>query len=355
METAPCAAPKKYIVLVIIMLSLFFSLLLLSPVFFLIYLGTRGWEPTWLKGDTITGPDGYTYCLLHESGLMQDPSVKLIRTKDIKAEDTFEELGQNCLEFSWLSIIRPANRVKDNQSQLYMTSTNTIVAIPYFNKAVFAYSINENHCYGSGEIDTQSPFMLIEKDTPLYEPDIFALILCAAKNWPPGCPRLDKLQEGLTHPNPEVNKLSKWLLEVQAHGLSRDNETTQEVIDFLIAKIAITDPESQSNIIQIFGYCKESAAGKIIPLLQKLVLDKNETLAADAAMSLGNIGQPAFPFLADCIKSQNPHIRFLGLLGFRSAGSKAKSYEQEIRLLLNDKDSDVCQQAELALESLHRN
>ena len=122
-----------------------------------------------------------------------------------------------------------------------------------------------------------------------------------------------------------------------------------------MAKIDITEPESQSNIIQIFGYCKGSAAIKPIPLLQKFMLDKNKTLASDAAMSLGDIGLPAFPFLADCIKSENPHIRFLGLLGFRSAGSKANSYEQEIRLLLNDKDSDVCQQAELALESLHRN
>ena len=66
---------------VILLSVIVFIGILLAGFAGLVYLGAKMWEGGWVKVDSITGPDGYTYCIFHETGIMQDPYTKLIRTK----------------------------------------------------------------------------------------------------------------------------------------------------------------------------------------------------------------------------------------------------------------------------------
>ena len=196
-------------------------------------------NPEWSNQAELRGPDGYTYRFMRYS-VLQAQIMKLVRQKG----EIIEELGSNNGDSprSWASIIRPAGTLMDDYGQLYISSNNTIIGIPYGNHCYFAYEIEGGVFYGHGNIEEISPFLLVEKDTQLHEPDVLALIYEVAHSsvdigqvgyYLPGCPRPDVLKKGLEHSNDEVKKLSKWLLEIQGHGLSYRSETMNELIDYL--------------------------------------------------------------------------------------------------------------------------
>lgn len=355
-----------------------FIVILMAGFTGLLYIGVKAWEQGWARGDSIEGPDGYTYCIMHETGMMQDPGDKLIRTKDLEAEESYEELGQKSTTSSWLAIIRPDN-VKPRQ--LYITSKNLVVAVSYKNKACFAYDIDDNRFYGYDEIDKMSPFLLVKKETKLYEPDVFAVIMRVVEDvdcftdykkqyvgdgsevnktreYLPGCPNPEVLQAGLDHPNKEVQKISKWLLEIQNEGLASPSSTIREILNYVFKGLASENKTVRLNAIEICGYFQNNYIEKSIPILEEIVHEKDAdapTVMSQAAISLGRLGEPAFPILLRLIKSEDSSLRFYGALGFRFAGPKAKVYEKEIELLLSDRKSSVRQQAELALENMNKN
>ncbi len=365
----------------VVLLSIIISIgILLAGYAGLMYLGAKMWESGWVRGDSIEGPDGYTYCLMLETGLMQDPHTKLIRTKDIKNEDTYEVLGSTNDESSWLPVIRPLNSPKVEGDMRYLPTNNVVYGVSHYNKVYFIYDIDNDQYYEGYESGEMSPFILIEhEDTKLYKPDIFPVLMRVVKEYDfyidtkkylepdikdseieeqlgkqylADWPSPEALKGGMSHPNEEVRKLSKWIMAIQENGLSHDSEAIDELITFLIENINIKDDYAQDCLISTLGYFRNSYITKAIPCMEEIILRKDEKIASDVAESLGRMGSPAYPFLVECLKSEDESIRHLGLVGFSNADADARIYVEEIKLLLNDSSINVRQQASEALDRI---
>ena len=334
----------------------------------LFYSAYRTWNPRWTEQTEILGPDGYTYSFMNMSFLMGQ-EMKLVREKP-GHPDSYEELGSVSGDSSlnWASVIRSANPTKYRYGQLLVGGDNVILGMGFANRCYFTYDIGSHAFYGDDAVETLSPFILIESQTALHEPDILATILETVKNshwnepegmlpdrkrdYSRGCPNPQVLNEGLKHPNREVQKLSKWLLEIQENGLSYSSDIIHEVIDFVVKEMNAEDIHVREYAVKVPGYFQIAYAENAIPSLEKALYEDKTELSSDAAISLGRMGQKAFPVLLKCLKSRNSSVRFYGLLGFRFAGSSAASQVKEIVPLLKDRNGQVRSQALRALEAI---
>lgn len=243
----------------------------------LMYVGAKAWEIHWVKGDSIEGPEGYTYCIMHETGLMQDPGEKLIRTKSIEDDAFYEELGQTIMEHSFLKVIRPSDIPKPGNYKLYLTSNNMLFANAYQRKVPFVYDIGHHQFYDEYGNREVSPFILLDGKSVLYKPDVFWVISLVAEDYhrhiesieylkrefpnrditlehTPDWPKPELLKEGLEHPNDEVKKLCKWLIEIQQNGFSKESESIPELIDYLLDNETSNNHDTREYISKIFEY-----------------------------------------------------------------------------------------------------
>lgn len=354
-------ALAKVLVLLVFVCVSFFALLF--------YGAYRTWVPRWTEQTEILGPDGYTYSFMNKSALMSH-TLMLVRERD-GVPDSYEELGlvSGDSSLNWASVIRPANPPKYRFGQLLISGDNVIVGMGSANRCYFAYDIGSHEFYGDDAVENLSPFILIESQTALHKPDTLTTILETVKNshswnerkgmlpdrkrrYSRGCPNPQVLNEGLKHPNREVQKLSKWLLEIQEKGPASCCDTIHEAITYVVEKIRSTDFETRKQAVKIPGYFGCSHAADAIPILEKALYAKEMEVSSDAAISLGRLGPEAFPLLSKCLESPDKSIRFYGLLGYRFAGSVAVSRVKEIIPLLNDRKSSVRSQAVLALEEI---
>jgi hypothetical protein len=326
----------------------------------------RWLEGTWTKEAELVGPDGYVYSFMDFS-FLQGQTMTLVREREGE-KDTYEELGSTNGDSprSWTSVIRPAGASDEDYGQLYLSPTNNIVGIRYSHKCYFTYGINSGVFHGHGDVETTSPFILLDAHTKLHEPDVLATILEVIKereffeNYSgeyfreslPGSPIRSTLTEGQRHPNKDVVTLSNWLIAIHEKGMSEETDEIIDIIDFAAERISSNYAASRSIAMRIPSYFNISYAEKVIPYLEKILFDPNSDLRSEAAQSLGRMGTITFPILHKCLESDDMHLRFYGLLGFRSAGSEARSELQEIESFLNDKDASVRQQAELAIEEI---
>jgi hypothetical protein len=222
----------------------------------LVVIGSKMWEKGWIKGDSIQGPDGYTYCIMYETGIGQDPKTKLIRTKDIEQEESYEDLGSVNAVSSRLTVIRPVDAAYGDETRLYLISNNIVYAVVYHNRTAFIYDI-ANHQFYAHDNNMMSPFILIEKDdVELYKPDIAWAIWRAVKDYEsyrdeqqyiteyfkeaavtseyvPKWPMRADLDNGLAHPNKEVQKIAQWFLYIQQNGTNNDSGIGREIKEFL--------------------------------------------------------------------------------------------------------------------------
>lgn len=229
----------------------------------LVYLGSKAWERSWVKVESIEGPNGYTYCLMHETGIGQDPHTKLSRTKTPEDENSYKDIGIVNEASSWLTVIRPVAYARRIKTRLRITSNNMIFIACYDlgDHISFVYDIDPNQFYEEPENNKMSPFILIDgEDAELYESDVAWVISrvlqhytsyvrqkeyisslkkdgtlptdYAIKDYVPEWPTQEALNDGLAHPNKEVQKIAGWLLHIQQNGLD-DSETSREIRAFL--------------------------------------------------------------------------------------------------------------------------
>lgn len=244
-----------------------FGIVLVCAVGFLagiMYLGSKAWERSWAKVQVIQGPDGYTYCLMHETGLGQDPHTKLSRTKTPEDESSYEDLGQVNETSSRLPVIRPVALARRTNKRLHITAGNKIFINCYDlgNHVPFVYDIGTNQFYEDHVNNQVPPFILIDgAEVRLYEPDVAAVVervredfesyveqkeyvtsLIKAGKAPadyviepyvPEWPAPEALAAGLAHPNKEVQKVAEWLLQIRQNGLGDGSEMSREIKKFL--------------------------------------------------------------------------------------------------------------------------
>lgn len=227
------------------------------------FLVSNAWKTEWVTVDSIAGPDGYTYCLMHEMGAWQDPYTKLVRTKDPQDTEGYEELGLINEESSWLTVIRPVDVVQGPKRKLFLNS-NQFVFWARAKHTPFVYDIQNNEFYKDPENNTMSPFVLVnDANAELYQPDVVrvlervlndrksyvnqkeyimdylndanALTKFGVDKYVPDWPTQEALNAGLTHPNKEVQKIAAWLLHIQQNGMD-DSETSRQISELLQKK-----------------------------------------------------------------------------------------------------------------------
>jgi hypothetical protein len=266
---------------------------------------------------------------------------------------------------SWASIIRSYGASDKDYGLLYISPNNIVLGVRQENKCYFAYDIKNSKFYGHGKIEEISPFMLIEKDTKLHEPDVLAMLYQVIHTTSfyekeysviigslPGCPRLATLQKGLENPNKRVQEISLWCIKIQEGGLSKQDEDIEKLTDYLIEQMSSENPICRMHALKSIGYFKGSCVEKAIPHLEKAIQDEISDIRSSAAYSLGEIGEKAFPALLQCLKSNDASVRFYGLYGFRIAGPKSQSCIKAIIPMLADKEASVRRQALIALETI---
>jgi len=172
----------------------------------------------WTLHDTLTAPDGKRYAFLNYSFLQ----AQIMALTEVAAEGpvrvTCRVIGTNNGDWprSWTPVVRPAAQAHEGHGQLYLSEGGMLVGIRYQNRCFLAYDRKTGRFFGHGDVETISPFVLIGPTTKMHPPDVKALLAAVKTPIQEGeGGRVDpgRLREALQHPNGEVRKLARKLLE----------------------------------------------------------------------------------------------------------------------------------------------
>jgi hypothetical protein len=178
---------------------------------------------TWRIYDQAVGLDDNSYYFMAWSFMMGGESVlSRLKSKTLFRE-TFESLQIHYKDSGvGRRMIRPAEFTHDNHLRLYVSKSGYIVGM-VANKCYVAYDFNSKRSFGDSNIGELSPFVLIESNTPMNHNDVRDIIskmeeacLCVNKGYEPSSDYIKKsiLEKSLDHPNEEVRKLAKQLLDI---------------------------------------------------------------------------------------------------------------------------------------------
>lgn len=190
------------------------------------------WRARWLSSDgfgvwTIYGriaqPDGgdFVFC---DSSFLQGQTMALGR---IESESAF---GTKIRAFgstngdsprSWASVVRPADPM-GGYGQLYLTHDQRLVGVRFENHSYLVFDLANDRFVGREDIEAISPFLCLDADDRLHEPDVEA-VRQAIRTTEPGSngrPHREALEAGLDHPNPAVRALAAEWLELMDDGTS---------------------------------------------------------------------------------------------------------------------------------------
>jgi hypothetical protein len=164
----------------------------------------------------------YIFC---DSSFLQGQTMAIARLeRDGPLFTNLTVLGTNNGDFprSWASVIRSSG-AKDEYGQLYLTDDQILIGIRYENRCYMTYDIEQRKFLSHGDIESLSPFVCLNADSKIHEPDVQRIHEFMRTNAAgcPGFPHRDTLQAGLQHPNPRVREIAKGLL-----GLSDSRSTS---------------------------------------------------------------------------------------------------------------------------------
>lgn len=165
----------------------------------------------WTLHGTVTDADGseYVFC---DTSFLQGQVMAIGRIKNISLLGTRIEVlvsTRGDSPSTWASIVRPAPP-RDIYGQLYLTNDRKLVGVRRDNHCYLVYDLAKDRFYGYDEVETISPFICLDSDDDLYEPDVDAIrktILTSEPGWN-GYPRRETLEAGLEHPNPAVREVA---------------------------------------------------------------------------------------------------------------------------------------------------
>jgi len=161
----------------------------------------------------IRGPDGATFCWV-ESSFLQGQTLVLGR---VRSEDRWTRTVDVLVVTtgdsprSYLKMVRPAGAA-DTYAQLYLTDDGWLLGIRNENRCFFAYDLRSGRPYGYGAVEELSPFLALEHDSELHEPDAVMLRKETAESLK-GYPKEAAIRTGRDHPNPRVRALAAHVLE----------------------------------------------------------------------------------------------------------------------------------------------
>lgn len=174
----------------------------------------------WHYGPSIQGPNGQIYYVM-ESSFLQGQSLVLAKLEQqtwlTKTSRALVETNGDSPQ-SWQTIVRPATSNDDGGLTAAISPTGLLCGFRYHDRCFFAFDLNAETRYGRNGIRGVSPFVLLDADTPLHEPDVERIAKRIRDHEPQwsnnGIPKIEQLENGLNHPNPAVKAVAKRLLDI---------------------------------------------------------------------------------------------------------------------------------------------
>lgn len=169
---------------------------------------------TWRIYDQAVGLDDNSYYFMAWSFMMGGESVLSRLESRTLFKETFKVLQIKYKDAGvGQKMIRPAEFIRDNHLRLYVSKSEYIVAM-VANKCELAYDFNSKRSFGEENIREISPFVLIDSNTPMNQDDVRDLISSVNKGYNLSSYYKSILEKSLDHPNEEVRKLAKQLLDI---------------------------------------------------------------------------------------------------------------------------------------------
>ena len=186
----------------------------------------------WTIYASVTGPDHQTYSFL-DSSFLQGQTMAIGRLEgDGLLYQRYHIPGTTNGDSprSWASIIRPAEAA-EQYGQLYCTASGLLVGVRLENQCYLTFDPVSGEFLGHGAVEAISPFVLLGPEGAPHQRDVERIRDRIRKGEPdrPGYPQEHWVRQALGHPNPEVRRVAKQLLEeIRAnpsrpqHPVSRD-------------------------------------------------------------------------------------------------------------------------------------
>jgi len=187
--------------------------LLAFPYVFLVRFFTLG--AIWTVCSTHVGPDGATYAFL-DSSFAQGSTMALGRSEpDGLLYKSYGILGETNGDSprSYALLVRPTDKVTNAYGKLYTTKV-WILGVRRDNRCYFAYSFASKRFYGHGDVETISPFLLIDQDDRLCSADVDTLRTQAQSADQHGLAPREVFTKALRHPNEEVRAVAAEVLNL---------------------------------------------------------------------------------------------------------------------------------------------
>ncbi len=170
----------------------------------------------WTICSTVAGPDHQTYRFLDSSVLY----VKRMTIGRLEGDSLLYQryyypgMTDGDSLYSWASVIRPAG-AEEQLGQLYCSTSGLIVGVRSSNQCYMTFDPSSGEFLGREVVEEVSPFILLGPADALQQTDIERIQSRIREGEPdrPGYPKEHHLRQGLDHPNPEVQRVAKQLLE----------------------------------------------------------------------------------------------------------------------------------------------
>jgi hypothetical protein len=172
----------------------------------------------WLIFDTWHGPDGNVYSFV-DSSFLQGQTMAITR----RIDSSFlwhREKVLGCTNGdsprSWATVIRPAGVEEQGYGQLMYSDSGWLLGMRYDERCYLAYHLPTGLFLGHGDIESISPFLLLDDQTDPNARDVAEMVGRFQPDYPlqVGRPTEHVLQKGLEHPNPKVREISQHLLSI---------------------------------------------------------------------------------------------------------------------------------------------
>lgn len=172
----------------------------------------------WTICDQATGADGVVYFFLDTSFLQgQRMAIARAGAPDSRYQ-RFDVVGHTWGDSprSYALLVRPSPPKPVSYGALYATTDGWVVGVRYNNACYLAWDTIHRKFYGHDDVETLSPFILLNEKTGLHAPDETAILSALAPGGSNvmGRPNVQSLEQALKHPNPAVRQSAAGMLQV---------------------------------------------------------------------------------------------------------------------------------------------
>lgn len=173
---------------------------------------------SWRASEPVSDHMGNSYAIL-DLAFMADQLVAITK---IEPDSLFAKHYRVLCAYDnprdYLRIVRPKPATNEER-RLYLTENRMLIDARRDQCCHLMYDLGTQKCLASNDLEKLSPFLCLNSSDELNPNDVAAItkLLKAASAFRDGRPSKAGIEQGLTHPNPEVRKLAaEWLRLIES-------------------------------------------------------------------------------------------------------------------------------------------